>query len=561
MRPAIRLPLLASCSLLLALTPACDSSDASSGAGSDSSYGTGSTGGDGSGDPSRVVDTGASETGTDTGSVDDTADVETDPGLVAGISLSPSQPVPERPLTLTVALTTDAGAPITGAEVWFTASLGEHSFDLQLTEGDAGTYQADLVFDLAGTWTVTVTVDAEAALEQDVVVACDHGGAEAAACCTHEHCAAGLWCVSGSCDTSLLEVGAACGDAMECASGHCPEGVCEVAPGYLLGSGPQAGSPWTVILATGLAWPTDLAFSPDNPDELWVTSRASDQLTVIEQAGEPDQTASHFYDGSQHFLEEVTSIAFGDSGTFATCGESDNSYGGFGEANYFMGPALWPSSKVDFQIVKYAAHEAHLDMLHSSSFCVGVAAVTKNQFFAFNGADATLDWYDFREPHCPGCDDHSDGKKARYADVKLTYKPGVPSNMHVDLDTLDVFIADTGASRVIRVDLGPAQFEGFIPSFFLDGTLSEMTGSVTMEIVSAASGELMEPSGMAFHEDIIYVADYATGWIKAFTWEGELVNSLDTGLGPGALGGLTVGPDERLYVADMDADRVLRIDP
>lgn len=79
--------------------------------------------------------------------------------------------------------------------------------------------------------------------------------------------------------------------------------------------------------------------------------------------------------------------------------------------------------------------------------------------------------------------------------------------------------------------------------------------------MSADSGALDKPSGLEIKRDYLYVSDYATGRISAFSFDGKLVNSVDTGLGEGALSGMSFGPDGRLYLVDMRGDRVVRIDP
>jgi sugar lactone lactonase YvrE len=55
------------------------------------------------------------------------------------------------------------------------------------------------------------------------------------------------------------------------------------------------------------------------------------------------------------------------------------------------------------------------------------------------------------------------------------------------------------------------------------------------------------------------VADYENGRISAFNAAGEVVNYLDTGLAQ-SIGGLAMGPDDKLYFVDMKESRVLRID-
>ena len=42
---------------------------------------------------------------------------------------------------------------------------------------------------------------------------------------------------------------------------------------------------------------------------------------------------------------------------------------------------------------------------------------------------------------------------------------------------------------------------------------------------------------------------------------GALLHKLETGLAAGALAGMAIGPDRKLYFVDVIGNRVLRIDP
>ena len=86
-----------------------------------------------------------------------------------------------------------------------------------------------------------------------------------------------------------------------------------------------------------------------------------------------------------------------------------------------------------------------------------------------------------------------------------------------------------------------------------------MNDAVLTEVVPP--GVLAAPSGIELHNDVLFVSDNATGRIVAFDLEGKELNSLDTGLGAGALAGMAFGPDGKLYFVDMATSRVLRVEP
>ncbi|MCB9737747.1 MAG: hypothetical protein H6747_00655 [Deltaproteobacteria bacterium] len=364
----------------------------------------------------------------------------------------------------------------------------------------------------------------------------------------------------GACATRC-DLGATCGDDADCGKGTCFGGTCGYEPGGLLGKGGAADTvAWTQVAGAsdGLWAPADLAFSPEKQGQLWIVDRDRDAFLVVQDPGTDKSEKRLILDISQHFLEEVLAISFDGHGTFGTCGDSRNSYGGQAPPNDFMGPVQWPADLNHYPQGK-SAHEQHWDMLHSTPRCMGMAAAAADQYFCFNGQLGSIDWYDFHEPHVPGGDDHSDGEKRRYqsAEITLGRVAGVPSNMERDPATGILYIADSGNGRIVRFDPAGAQKGKFVPSFQLDGIMHEMTG---FSIDVLIGGQLTMPTGVALHQGTLYVADRGTGLLHAFTLGGEPLRTLDTGIGKDRLGGLTAGPDDRLYLVDIGGKRVLRVE-
>ncbi|MSP15948.1 MAG: hypothetical protein EXR73_04940 [Myxococcales bacterium] len=364
---------------------------------------------------------------------------------------------------------------------------------------------------------------------------------------------------------------AACCLAVACSteSATPPDAMPVLAPE--LGTGDRTPSSVTLVEIAGagdLAQPRDLAFNPLRPAELWVVTHDNDAAAIIHDAPEPTRRLELRQDGyAQHFMPEPSAIAFGADattigkpGTFATCGESRNTYNGQAEANDFMGPALWSS---DLSV--FAQHDpnglgSHLDMLHCSPLCMGLAHEADNIYWAFGGTWNGIVKYDFESDDGIGNDNHGDGTAFVYARGELFYVAGVPSHLTYDAVDRMLYIADTGHRRVVRLDTQSgtvgAQLEPFEPM----GAYHRIDDAVLSEVVPASAG-LDTPSGLELRNDILYVSDYATGWISAFSRTGELLNQLDTGLGRGALAGMAFGPDGKLYFVDMAGDRVFRIDP
>jgi hypothetical protein len=334
-----------------------------------------------------------------------------------------------------------------------------------------------------------------------------------------------------------------------------------------------------VVLITKAPWvdgPTDLAFDPAEPKELWVVNRGSEAFTVIQSPGSNPYITKH-PDMSHHFLEQVVSLSFGDAGSFATCGDTRNEFHGAQSPDDFMGPALWPADEGDFDTYACSgvfsddcpdAANVHLDMLHATPYCMGIVAAGGTTFYAFNGKDGSIELYDFNEPHGDvphghGGDDHSDGEKFQIvAPGMVSRKAGVPSHMvYVSAEKM-LYIADTGNSRLLKVDTNGLDPGTPIWKNYDDGTsFHKMNGAAVEDFISEDSGLLAEPSGLAIYGEWIYVGDFKTGHILAFDMAGNLVNELDTGRGPGSLGGITFDEDGSLYFADTLRSEIIRIGP
>lgn len=144
-----------------------------------------------------------------------------------------------------------------------------------------------------------------------------------------------------------------------------------------LGSGDGTPESVTFRVIVGEKWlqePTDLDFNPSRPGEMWITNRQSDSFTVVVAPGKPEQNIQKLYDYTEHFAEEVIAISFADNNTFGTCGDTNNTYGGLAPGDDFMGPVWWSDDIELFQQETVQEGGAHIDMLHNSPFCMGIAS-------------------------------------------------------------------------------------------------------------------------------------------------------------------------------------------
>jgi hypothetical protein len=325
-----------------------------------------------------------------------------------------------------------------------------------------------------------------------------------------------------------------------------------------------------------LSTPRDLAFSPDSPDQLWVLNfattplpsgelREGGSMTVLHDADTDAPISQHFWEGgggSAHFMSNPSAFAFGLTSEMASIHET------LGETpltapdtpDEFMGPALHDT---DLAIFK-AGWSDHLDMLHDSPWGMGIAWDQERVYWVFDGFHSSLTRYDFGVPHPDvpgghGGEDHEDGDTRRYlVQDPIKRAPDVSSHMVLDHDTGLLYIADTGNVRIAVLDTATGDLGQEYPGF--DNALQRfVTGAELWTLIDADTVELEQPSGVELHDGHLWVTDNATSRIYAFTLDGEVVDWLDTGLPAGALMGITLDPQGRIYIVDSVGDQVLRI--
>ena len=330
--------------------------------------------------------------------------------------------------------------------------------------------------------------------------------------------------------------------------------------------------------------PTGLAFNPEVENELWVVNKRNDSATIIDGAGTADQDAEVIIDPyALHFMEEVTSIAFGAPGTFATCQDGTNTYNGQAQGNNFTGPALWSSARSIFGISNPAAVEfltdrfgspvdlgSHLDMLHESPECMGIAWDHDNVYWVFDGFNGHIVRYDFAEDHGPGYDDHSDGVVSRHMSTDVSRVPGVSSHLVMDHDTGLLYVADTGNSRIMVLDTNTGRRGDDLSTFDCWSDDPQQPPSCVdhhewrrSDWTTLIDGTLIDmewPSGIDLHDGTLFVTDAKSNEILAFELTGELVGRAYTGLDrEKALGAITVRSMDELWYVDARGDQVYRL--
>ena len=335
----------------------------------------------------------------------------------------------------------------------------------------------------------------------------------------------------------------------------------------------------TVIATDGddLNVPRDLEFHPSSSrqNELWVVNRATDSVTIIHSAGLAGQSSENRQDAyGNHFMEEVSAFAFGQDHSefdyiFASAQETRNTYNGQQPPNNFMGPALWPSSLSHFAEVNQQPGGplgSHLDMLHESPNGMGIAHDSGNAYWYNDGYYGELVYYDFHDDHDTGGEDHDDGVVRRYTEITPTRSVGVPGHMVLDKANGILYIADTGAGRVLWVntdDPTTTTTDIMGSSTQKDSELAEYSEITNVEWGVLASS-LSSPSGISLHGDTLFVSQNGNGKISAYELanDGKSATHMQTvDTNANSIMGLEVGPGDKLWYVDAGLNRVIRIDP
>lgn len=324
------------------------------------------------------------------------------------------------------------------------------------------------------------------------------------------------------------------------------------------GDGTPGSVTWTPVLTAEdlLTDPRDLGF--DAGGNLWVANREDDRTFVVLEPATDAQAVDRRKDAyAMHFMEETAALAFDTGAQFGSCGESRNTYDGTGPPNDFMGPVLWSTDLEIFAAQDPYGLGSHLDMLHESPLCVGIAWERDNVYWVFDGRHDAVVRYDFVEDHDVGQDDHSDGVVRRLTEPEVARVEDAPGHMDIDRETGLLYVADTGNGRVLWIDTATG-VEG-------SALRTQEPGVVHTRWDGATWGVLVEgldrPGGLALGPDRLYVAEHGTGLLHEYDRAGTHLRSLDTGLGEGAVYGIEVGPDGRLWMTEIATPAVVRVDP
>ncbi|MFW5968352.1 MAG: hypothetical protein ACOCV2_12580 [Persicimonas sp.] len=305
--------------------------------------------------------------------------------------------------------------------------------------------------------------------------------------------------------------------------------------------------------------PRDVEFNPEAPEQMWVVNYADNSTVVVLDPGTDEQTHEYFRTtGSDHFLAKPAALAFGDPGFMATAQQEDEETQPTTPED-FMGPVLWPTDLNDYD----AGHPSHLDMLHNSPLSSGVAWDEGNAYWIFDGYHGSLTRYDFNEPHPPGGEDHTDGVIERYADGEVGIADEVVAHLDMDHDTDLLYAADTENNRVVTLDTTAGEEGDAISPSYDQCEQRHIDDAELSTVIDGDEFEMTQPAGLELHDDLLFVGDNGTSTIYAFDLEGELVDRLDVSeeIPAGAMMGLAIDEDDRVYAVDSENDAIVRFGP
>lgn len=309
--------------------------------------------------------------------------------------------------------------------------------------------------------------------------------------------------------------------------------------------------------------PQDLDFHPNSSrkDELWILNEGIENTgsstVTISNAGQTSQTIDRRIDGNAwHFMSLSTAIAFSpENENFGTSpGVYDANHNGGAP---FTGPALW-SSDMSIYARPSGGNGSHLDMLHESPYCMGIAHEKDNIFWVFDGDASQIVKYDFKSDHGPGNANHDDGEVDRYIGISVTRKIGVPSHMVIDKSTGWLYIADTGGKRILRMKINSGTKKRDLPLLY--ETLASRREMENPEWEIFATDNLVDPSGIEVIGNRLFVSDNSTNEIIAYRLDTkeELARIQTTAT---SIKGIKVGPNNKLWYVDYSSNNVVRVDP
>lgn len=313
--------------------------------------------------------------------------------------------------------------------------------------------------------------------------------------------------------------------------------------------------------ADQLDFPRDLDFHPNG--ELWVVNmnleNTGGSTVTYSNPGQQNQTSLWRRDGNAwHFMALPTGIAFSNNGNFATStGIFDANHTGGNTA--FTGPTLWSSDSLIYAQPS-GGNGSHLDMLHESPYCMGIAAEKDNVFWVMDAWTNDVVRYDFVNDHGPGQHDHSDGIIRRYSEIAVDMvDTDIPCHLAFDDDKKWLYVVDGLGQRIVRLDITTGTTGGS-PAYPAAEVLAEYTNVTGVSQNEVVTNGLVKPSGIAVIGDRMLVSDFNDGDIVIYDISSMPATELGR-LATGAAGvmGIAIGPEGNIWYVNGEQNTVMKI--
>src|SRR5262249_41028970 len=160
----------------------------------------------------------------------------------------------------------------------------------------------------------------------------------------------------------------------------------------------------------------------------------------------------------------------------------------------FMGPVLWSSDLTIFAKKDPHGLGSHLDMLHDSPNCMGIAHQEANVYWTFDGVSGSISKYDFKQDNGIGNDDHSDGTTYRSVKAQRRRPRGAQSHMVFRPEDKMLYVADSGNHRVAKLDTTSGKQGAPLPTKEPQAVYRSWDDAPIVDVVPAG-GPLQVPSG------------------------------------------------------------------
>ncbi|UTW63081.1 T9SS type A sorting domain-containing protein [bacterium SCSIO 12741] len=320
------------------------------------------------------------------------------------------------------------------------------------------------------------------------------------------------------------------------------------------------------VQADGLDSPVDLDYNPNQPDEWWVinmrTENTGGSTVTYQNVGGSNQKAIFKVDGNAwHFMSLPTALAFGTNGSWGSSPGVFDANHSNGARPPFTGPSLWSSDLTIYaEDPGPGKNGSHLDMLHGSPHCMGIAWETDNKYWVFDGQYRHPVMYDFAIDHGPGNSWHDDGRVRRYQEVVLQRSGMTPSHMALDKAKKWLYINNNGTGEILRMDITSGQVKG-ASSISAPERLAENVDveGVTYETISSGDATLL--CGLDVTDDRLLVSDHGKGEILVYDITKSGFPLLGKITVPNKyIMGIRIGPDGRIWYVDKLNKEFVRMD-